>query len=586
MAITLPGGFNITNNEPVDARITVADQSARLGFSSANVFEGLVVYQQDTDELYVLNDASDPSDNNNWSQVGEGAGFPFTGSAQITGSLGVTGSIYVTDKVGVGTDSPIQTLHVNSSTTDAVAKFQSSDTKAFITIQDDGDQGFVGVQTDRLTLGTNTNFTSTDNVYIKNDGNVGIGTISPPSKLTVQGDISASGFFRGNGSDLTGITLNKVLNTGNTAEGLNILMGDGEGNTGGSISEVNSLSAVSITASFTGSLLGTATTASYIETAQTASYVETAQTASYVLNAISSSYAESASFSQTASYVNPLNQDVQITGSLEVTEGYISSATNITASGGNISLGASSAANIVGAGDITITPGRNLYLQHFPNHSVRIQSTEGDNIIEAAQGQVTITGNITASANISASGDLSIEGFPSVSASLATIPSPSAAPALLHLTSDREYNLLETGSVEWSEQVLATNTTANYFEWNAGDSGSRIYFKEDGYYEVTSMVTYYISPPQNASKTREQLKNRIRVDGTTYLSGSDRGSYARGGSNILGTASSTHFYSPFYINSASYIESIVDYDGGATGGEPGLPLYLDPKQSLFTVKKL
>ena len=93
MAITLPGGFNITNNEPVDARITVANQSARLGFSSANVFEGLVVYQQDTDELYVLNDASDPSDNNNWSQVGEGVGFPYTGSAQITGSLGVTGSI-------------------------------------------------------------------------------------------------------------------------------------------------------------------------------------------------------------------------------------------------------------------------------------------------------------------------------------------------------------------------------------------------------------------------------------------------------------------------------------------------------------
>ena len=91
MAITLPGGFNITNNEPVDARITVADQSARLGFSSANVYEGLVVYQEDTDELYVLNDASDPSDNNNWSQVGEGTGFPFTGSAGILGSLNVNG---------------------------------------------------------------------------------------------------------------------------------------------------------------------------------------------------------------------------------------------------------------------------------------------------------------------------------------------------------------------------------------------------------------------------------------------------------------------------------------------------------------
>ena len=71
------------------------------------------------------------------------------------------------------------------------------------------------------------------------------------------------------------------------------------------------------------------------------------------------------------------------------------SATNITASGGNLSFGESSTANIVGAGDITITPGRNLYLQHFENYSVQIQSTEGVNIIDAAQGQVTITGNIT-----------------------------------------------------------------------------------------------------------------------------------------------------------------------------------------------
>jgi hypothetical protein len=66
MAIILPGGFNITNNEPVDARLTVADASARLNFSSANVYEGLLVYQQDTNEIYVLIDASDPSQAGNW----------------------------------------------------------------------------------------------------------------------------------------------------------------------------------------------------------------------------------------------------------------------------------------------------------------------------------------------------------------------------------------------------------------------------------------------------------------------------------------------------------------------------------------
>ena len=164
-----------------------------------------------------------------------------TGSSDFKNGITVTGSVLTTDKVGIGTNAPTQTLHVSSSTTDAVAKFQSSDTKAFIIIQDDGDQGFVGVQTDRLVLGTNTSFVSTDNVYIKNDGNVGIGTTSPPSKLTVQGNISSSGnitatSFQGDGSNLTGLNLEKVLQLGDNAEGLNI-------------SQVNNLSVTSITGS-------------------------------------------------------------------------------------------------------------------------------------------------------------------------------------------------------------------------------------------------------------------------------------------------------------------------------------------------
>ena len=95
MAIILPGGFNITNNEPVDARITVANQTARLAFSSANVYEGLVVYQQDTNELYVLIDTSLWNSNSGWQLVGSGGGstFPYTGSAIISGSLNVIGSI-------------------------------------------------------------------------------------------------------------------------------------------------------------------------------------------------------------------------------------------------------------------------------------------------------------------------------------------------------------------------------------------------------------------------------------------------------------------------------------------------------------
>ncbi len=117
-------------------------------------------------------------------------------------------------------------------------------------------------------------------------------------------------------------------------------------------------------ASFTGSLLGTsswaqnAVTASYVlnavsssfatsasyalssSFAQTASLARTASfaltssiatTASYVLNAISSSFAS------TASSVNPLNQNVIITGSLNVTQNITGSRALLSASSGTIS---------------------------------------------------------------------------------------------------------------------------------------------------------------------------------------------------------------------------------------------------------
>jgi hypothetical protein len=83
-----------------------------------------------------------------------------------------------------------------------------------------------------------------------------------------------------------------------------------------------------VTTSQTASYVLNAVSASYVTTAQTASYVTTSQTASYVLNAVSASYvttaqtasyvlnAVSASYARTASYVNPLNQEVILTGNI------------------------------------------------------------------------------------------------------------------------------------------------------------------------------------------------------------------------------------------------------------------------------
>jgi hypothetical protein len=69
MAIILPSGFNITNNEPVDARFSLADQTARYGLSSANIYEGLVVYQRDDNTLWILIDTTEVSNSNGWQEV-------------------------------------------------------------------------------------------------------------------------------------------------------------------------------------------------------------------------------------------------------------------------------------------------------------------------------------------------------------------------------------------------------------------------------------------------------------------------------------------------------------------------------------
>lgn len=88
MPINIPSGFNILNTDPVDARITVADRSARLGFSSANVYEGLVVYQQDNNQLYVLRDTTNWNNDNGWKVV-------ITTDEIVTSSLSLLGNLLI-----------------------------------------------------------------------------------------------------------------------------------------------------------------------------------------------------------------------------------------------------------------------------------------------------------------------------------------------------------------------------------------------------------------------------------------------------------------------------------------------------------
>ena len=101
--------------------------------------------------------------------------------------------------VGIGTTSPSYRLSVEAASgTDVTALFKSDDANAWIQIRDNTttDTGvMVGANGDNLLLraGSNTR------MYLKSDGNVGIGTTSPSSKLQVEGNVQ---FGDGGGFDM------------------------------------------------------------------------------------------------------------------------------------------------------------------------------------------------------------------------------------------------------------------------------------------------------------------------------------------------------------------------------------------------
>ncbi|MBW1666975.1 MAG: hypothetical protein JRJ66_02760 [Deltaproteobacteria bacterium] len=80
-------------------------------------------------------------------------------------------------KVGIGTTEPGYKLHVNSGTTDEIAKFYSSDTDARILIEDSSDVLYIGTESNKGYFGF-TNGLHSNNFVVTNTGNVGIGTTS------------------------------------------------------------------------------------------------------------------------------------------------------------------------------------------------------------------------------------------------------------------------------------------------------------------------------------------------------------------------------------------------------------------------
>lgn len=74
MATDIIQGWNVGSGEPLDAKSVKADASARYAISPVLVYEGLVVYQQDNNKLYVLTDVANVGNASGWTEVGAGTG--------------------------------------------------------------------------------------------------------------------------------------------------------------------------------------------------------------------------------------------------------------------------------------------------------------------------------------------------------------------------------------------------------------------------------------------------------------------------------------------------------------------------------
>ena len=209
VTIGLPDNVTISNSLTVGGTVTA--QEFHTEFVSASIVfqSGSTKFGDTTDDIH-----------------------SFTGSLNVTGSLGVTGNltisaghietdqIYLADKILHSGDSDTyiafeDNTHRYFSAGEEMIKFNSS----LITLNEAGGNNDIRIKG------------NSDNNLFYSDGSadkIGIGTITPDEKLTVEGNISASGNFIG--SDITGSSLNlsSVVNAGTDTDKFLVL--DSSGN--------------------------------------------------------------------------------------------------------------------------------------------------------------------------------------------------------------------------------------------------------------------------------------------------------------------------------------------------------------------
>jgi len=114
-------------------------------------------------------------------------------------------TINSSQKVGIGTTSPDNVLHVKHATTNVVAKFESGDTLSYINLIDNAADTYgvlLGVTGNdfHITTGNASGTTISERLRVKSDGKVGIGTSSPSYLLHLSGTAPELAFTDTDGS--------------------------------------------------------------------------------------------------------------------------------------------------------------------------------------------------------------------------------------------------------------------------------------------------------------------------------------------------------------------------------------------------
>ena len=266
MAINTIQGYAPSTTEPIDSRIIKANASARLAIPTFDAYKGLLVYQQDTGELYVCNNPSNPALEASWAKIftstgtsgsytgsfqGDGSGLtnvPASGIVGLNLSRTATGSVSASVDVGTNSftlvSSSINLLTVNNqglvSASVFSGSFQGPSTGSFTGIgsgsfsgsfQGDGNgltnipaSGIVGLNLSLVSTGSVTAATLPDSTVFKvtsasidlltldNLGNLTVsGSEVIGNHITAKGNATITGSLAVNG--ITTLNSNLIVNT-------------------------------------------------------------------------------------------------------------------------------------------------------------------------------------------------------------------------------------------------------------------------------------------------------------------------------------------------------------------------------------